>query len=444
MYAVVDVETTGGYPQNHRVTEVGIVILDKDMRLVEEFHTLVNPSQPIPTHITTLTGISNEMVREAPSFSEISEIIRQLLSDRIFVAHNVHFDFGFIQEEFRRIGEDIHLKKLCTVRLSRKIFPQFERFSLKSLCVNLDIINENPHRALSDAQAAAMVLKRSMQQTSAEKVVQGMLNRQRGEIKLPMNVDPEEFHHLPNSPGVYLLQDEKGTPIYIGKAKNIKQRVATHFLGDGSTKRSQAFKREIHSIDFRKTGTEVMAMILEDHLIRKHWPRHNRAQKSISRRFGLVPYEDRAGNWRIAIKSIRIGEEARKTFFSYPAALNELYRICDDFGLDRDLCHLPALDQDSIDQKDHNQRIRDWIESENDKEEELYRLKGPMPDTEVVLLVRSGMPVGWKVVEGFEQFADIQDLIESLEPLSPSVTMARIWENHCEKGTPEPIFTMKT
>lgn len=166
-YAIVDIETTGGSWKRDRIAEIAIFIHDGH-RITNEFSTLVNPEVLIPHHITQLTGITNEMLVNAPKFYEIARDVVLLTEGCTFVAHNAPFDYRFVQAEFKRLGYDYHREVLCTVRLSRKVFPGFDSYSLGSICYGLDIEMENRHRAAADAFAAAKLFDRILRETGGD------------------------------------------------------------------------------------------------------------------------------------------------------------------------------------------------------------------------------------------------------------------------------------
>src|SRR6218665_2782554 len=186
MYAVVDIETTGGYAENHRVTEIAIYHHDV-LRITDSFHTLLNPGRSVPQFITGLTGITTEMVREAPAFEEMSDEIYGWLKDRVFVAHNAHFDYSFIKKEFEEVGIAWAPRKLCTVRLSRKIIPGLHSYSLGRLAESLGIRITDRHRAGGDAQATAQILDVLIRK-DLEGVIDKALKRNSGETILPPNL----------------------------------------------------------------------------------------------------------------------------------------------------------------------------------------------------------------------------------------------------------------
>ncbi|MET3113551.1 DNA polymerase-3 subunit epsilon [Pedobacter sp. CG_S7] len=298
-FAVVDIETTGGFASANGITEISIQI-HNGLEVIDCFETLINPQQYIPPYIESLTGISNEMVEDAPKFEAVADRIYELLQDKIFVAHNVNFDYSFIKHHLAIAGYDLQCKKLCTVRLSRKIFPGFASYSLGKLCTTLNINISNRHRAGGDAAATAVLLGLLLLADS-ENYINQSLNRSSKEQALPPNLSRASIDKLPQKPGVYYFKDQKGAVIYIGKAKNLKKRVCSHFSGNNSGPQRQDFLRSIYHIDFEICGTELMAFILEAVEIKRLWPTNNRAMKRFEQKYALVTFIDQQGYMRLAI-----------------------------------------------------------------------------------------------------------------------------------------------
>lgn len=303
MYAIVDIETTGGYASAGSITEIAIFIHD-GQQIVRQFETLVNPRQPIPRYIQALTGITDEMVEDAPGFEDVAEEVYNLLQNNIFIAHNVNFDYSFLRHQLDGCGYKLQNKKLCTVRLSRKIFPGFPSYSLGNLCRSLRINLVNRHRATGDALATVQLFERLMAADS-NGAITAALNVRSKERWLPLHLPQEQVADLPCCPGVYYFHDQKGKVVYVGKAKDIKKRVTSHFTGNNASRQRQEFLRNIHSITFEKTGTELMAFILESIEIRRLWPIYNNAQKRIESKFGFYVFEDQQGYMRLAIEKRR-------------------------------------------------------------------------------------------------------------------------------------------
>lgn len=236
-YAVVDIETTGGYAGGSRITEIAVVI-HNGAEVTDRWETLVNPEQHIPLYITKLTGISNEMVSEAPLFEEIAEQLFHLLTNRIFVAHNVNFDYSFVRHQLEQSGFKWAARKLCTVRATRKIKPGLPSYSLGNLCGSLGIPLENRHRAGGDADATTVLLSKLLE-WDTHKVLADMIKNTAQDQRLPPNLPLEDFEQLPEQPGVYYFYNQKKEVVYVGKAVNIKKRVASHFSGHKVTPQRQ-------------------------------------------------------------------------------------------------------------------------------------------------------------------------------------------------------------
>src|SRR6476661_1828297 len=304
LYAIVDIETTGGHASGHGITEVAIRIHD-GTQVVEQFDTLINPNQFIPRYITALTGISNGMIEDAPSFETVAPKIAELLADKVFVAHNVNFDYSFLKHQLQSCGLDLNTKKLCTVRLSRKIIPGLPSYGLGKLCSQLNIPIYNRHRAGGDADATA-VLFGMLVSRDTEGVLEASLKQRIKEHSLPPNLPRQLIDQLPNCPGVYYFLDEKGKVVYVGKAKALRKRVLTHFTNNKTSRQKQDFLKDIHSLKYEACGTELMAFILEATEIKRLWPKHNRSMKRYEHAYGLYAFEDQRGFLRLGIeKKIR-------------------------------------------------------------------------------------------------------------------------------------------
>lgn len=303
MYAILDIETTGSYAASNGIIEISIRVFNGE-EVVETFDTLVNPHQVIPRYIQAFTGINNEMVAHAPSFEDIAEKVFTILQGHIFVAHNVNFDYSFIKNHLEAFGYTLHAKKLCTVRLARQIFPGFPSYSLGNLCHSLGIELKDRHRAGGDA-AATVTLFSLMLQRDVKGFIPASLKKNSREQTLPPHVPKGDFLKLPAAPGVYYFHDAKGKVLYVGKAKNIKSRVNSHFSNNSDSKQKQSFLRLVHAITFQPTATELMAAILESTEIKRLWPPLNTSQKKAEDVYGIFVYEDQNGYMRLAIEKRR-------------------------------------------------------------------------------------------------------------------------------------------
>jgi len=295
-FVIVDIETTGGNPSQGGITEIAALAFDGE-KIIDKFHTLINPERYIPNFITGLTGIDQNMVDGAPTFGEIAQELYDFLENRIFVAHNVNFDYSFIKEAFKNLGFEFSPMKLCTVRLSRKAFPGYGSYSLGRICEQLSIKIENRHRAFGDAEATTLLFQKIY--SIMPEVIFETLKKNNGEAFLPPNISKEKYLQIPEKTGIYYFHDQKGQVIYVGKANNIRSRFKSHFSGNSQEK--MKLKSEIHDISWELTGSEFLAYLLETLEIKRIWPKFNRALKYKSSNWGLFQYEDNTGYIRFQV-----------------------------------------------------------------------------------------------------------------------------------------------
>lgn len=338
MYAIVDIETTGGHAISNGITEIAIIIYD-GITEVSRYETLVNPEKPIPIYIRALTGITQEMVNAAPVFKEIAPEVYNLLRDKIFIAHNVNFDYSFLKHHLNKSGFDLNCKKICTVRLGRKIFPGLPSYSLGKLCSSLGVQIVNRHRALGDADATTRLFSLMLSEDK-EGHLQQFLNPRSREQLLPPNLPKERVSCLPDKPGVYYFHDEKGKVIYIGKAKSLKRRVISHFSNNSAGQRKQDFLRKIFNITYEVCGTELIAFILEAVEIKRIWPKYNQSLKRFEQVYGLFTFEDQNGYLRLAIDKRNKFSTPLYTFNQLIEGYSLLRGLVIEHGLCPKLCFL--------------------------------------------------------------------------------------------------------
>ena len=337
-YAIVDIETTGGYAAANGIIEIAIRVFD-GQEVVESFETLVNPGQNIPRYIQAFTGIDNDMVADAPYFEEVAEKVFTMLQGNVFVAHNVNFDHSFIKNHLQAYGYTLNVKKLCTVRLARQIFPGYPSYSLGNLCHSLGINIENRHRAGGDAEATVTLFKLLLSNDS-KSAIAASLNRASKEQMLPPHVPKSHFDALPALPGIYYFHDVKGKVIYVGKAKNIRSRVNSHFSTNSDSRQRQNFLRHAYAITFQATATELMAAILESTEIKRLWPPFNTSQKKPEDVYGIFVYEDQNGYMRLAIEKKRKNANPIYTFHYKVDGHGVVKKLMKDFNLCPRLCFI--------------------------------------------------------------------------------------------------------
>lgn len=325
LYAVIDVETTGGSYQNARLTEIAVYLFD-GKEIVKEFTTLINPEQPIPYMITRLTGITDEMVVNAPKFYQIAKQIVEITEGAIFVGHNVSFDYNFIRHEFKSLGYNYKRPTICTVKMSRKILPGYSSYSLGKLCNSLGIEIHNRHRAAGDALATTYLLKLLLE-TDEE-----MMCNQVREI-------PAIIKDVPEETGVYYLHDENGNIIYVGKSNNMYERIMQHFRNHETSKALEMSNR-IASVSFEVTGSELLALLLESNEIKKHRPPFNRAQRRTRYSYSVFTFVNEDGYICFCPGHEVNGYQPLVSFASLTNAQNFLYNLMDKYQLCQKLCGL--------------------------------------------------------------------------------------------------------
>jgi DNA polymerase-3 subunit epsilon len=336
LYAVVDIETTGNGYKGQKITEISALIFD-GKKIVDEFTSLVNPEQNIPTFITNLTGITNAMVRNAPKFYEVAKKVEEITKGTIFVAHNVNFDYNIIQAEFKSLGYDFKRKKLCTVRLTRKIIPGLPSYSLGNICSGENIPINGRHRAKGDAEATVELFRRLLERDD-NFTINSFLNPRSRQATLPPLLDKIVVDKLPETFGVYYFKNLAKEVIYVGKANNIKQRVISHFYD--KKKKEQTMCLETADVSFTKTGSELLALLLESSEIKHIYPKFNRAQRRAGEAVGLFSYEDQKGIIHLAYNRLKLAPNAIMKYYSVAECRTHLESLCAEFELCPKYCHL--------------------------------------------------------------------------------------------------------
>lgn len=334
MYAVVDIETTGSKPDYDRIIEIAICLHD-GQKVIDSFSTLINPERYIPDFISRLTGISNAMIEDAPRFYEVAKKIIEFTEGHVFVAHNVHFDYSFLKNEFKSLGYQYQRKTLCTVRLSRKLIPYLASYSLGKLCKSIGIGIQDRHRARGDAEATAELLTRLVS-IGEQGLEQDIIEEEVRFPTLPPKIQREQVTELPEETGVYYFHDEAGSIIYVGKSRNIKKRIASHFQLFDKNRKSAELKDTIADISYVVTGSELLALLLESDEIKHYKPRFNKAQRRTSYNYGIFTREDEAGYQHLYSDKVKVGSKKTPIYFTETSGLAQLiigkyqeqYKLC--------------------------------------------------------------------------------------------------------------------
>jgi len=281
--AFVDLETTGATAGADRITEIGIVEVGGGG--VREWSALVNPGQRIPEFIERLTGISNAAVAHAPCFGNLAGEVLERLQGRLFIAHNARFDYGFLKDELKRAGHDFRATVLCTVKLSRKLYPQYSKHSLDSLIERHGLDVTDRHRALGDARLIWQFWQKLHRDHPAA-LIDAAVKLQTARPSLPPHFDQGLIDELPDGHGVYLFYGEDDLPLYIGKSRQLKKSILSHFAPD----KNLSLSRQVRRIEWLETAGELGAILKESTLVNKLRPTHNRRRRPDSESLVDWPY----------------------------------------------------------------------------------------------------------------------------------------------------------
>jgi len=342
MYAIIDIETTGGSAQLEKITEIAVYLHDGH-KITEEYSTLINPERNIPYFITNLTGITNEMVEDAPRFYEIAKKIIELTEGRTFVAHNARFDYSFIRQEYKSLGYNFKRSILDTVALSRKLLPGHKSYSLGNICNDLNITINGRHRAAGDALATVRLLEILLAKDLEINSGKSSLIKNTKNSKLNPRLDINKVERIPDEPGVYYFYNEKGDLIYIGKSRNLQQRIATH-LSNNTTNRAMEMRDVIADIDWETTGSELIALLKESFEIKANKPVYNRAQRRTGFQWGIFSNYDSNGYLNYRYGLVNDDQAPVSVFTSKEKAKNRLTYLVENYSLCQKLSGLYETD----------------------------------------------------------------------------------------------------
>jgi len=343
MYAIVDIETTGGSARTEKITEIAIYLHDGE-KITDEWATLVNPERSIPFFITNLTGITNEMVQDAPKFYEIAKKIVEMTEGRAFVAHNAKFDYSFIRQEFKSLGFNYRKKTLDTITLGRKLFPGHRSYSLGNICRDLNININGRHRAAGDALATVKLFEMLLERDREVNGCRSNLIRNTRLSKLNPKLDISKLDQIPDSPGVYYFYNEEGELIYIGKSRNLQERISTH-LSNNTTSRSMEMRDLIADIEWEETGSELIALLMESFEIKENKPLYNRAQRITGFQWAVFSFYDKKGYLNFRFGTACSGENPLSVFSTRDKARSRLESLTGYYNLCQKLMGLYDTDE---------------------------------------------------------------------------------------------------
>lgn len=456
MYAILDIETTGGSPKAERITEIAIYFHD-GIKITDEWSTLINPERNIPHFITQLTGITNEMVAGAPKFYDIARELVERTENHVIVGHNVKFDYSFIKGEFSRLGYNYHRETLCTIKLSKRIIPGHKSYSLGRICQELGIPINDRHRATGDALATVklfeLLLERSGEGGAEEN---RFLNKSEKYKNLNGNLTVEDIESLPEGTGTYYFFDEKNTLLYIGKSKNIRTRVLSH-LGNKETKRSMDMQERISSVSYELTGSELIALLKESEEIKRNKPIYNRAQRRSLSHWGLYEGADPFGYVTFRLARIQDELDHPVTAFNNKAEAREmLSKLVEKHWLCQKLsglyvtegacfhysirqCNGACVQKESV--KEYNKRAGELIARFSlDRGNMLLIDHGRDDNERSIIRIEQGIYMGYGYISIDEGYLNIEQMLHSIQPALDNRDVRQILSNWLRKNKVEKVL----
>jgi DNA polymerase-3 subunit epsilon len=334
----VDIETTGTSVTRDRIIEIAVIRVENG-EIVDRYQSLIDPGTYVSPFIEAYTGIKRDELDKAPSFASIAETLLELFAECTFVAHNVRFDYGFIKNEFQRINISYSSKLLCTVKLSRRLYPEEKHHNLSAIIDRLDIPCPNRHRAMSDVEATWQFFNHAVQLLDTDSLKETVTTLTK-RPSIPPQIAKEEIDNLPNSPGVYIFYDDHDYPLYVGKSVTIRDRVLSHFASDITAPREMRLSQQVHRIEAIQTAGELGALLKESALVKELQPLYNRKLRQSRELVAAIMLENEKGFLTTQIASLEKdqteqAESIVALFKSRKQAKNELLKIAKE----HQLCH---------------------------------------------------------------------------------------------------------
>ncbi|NAY90722.1 GIY-YIG nuclease family protein [Muricauda sp. JGD-17] len=441
MYAILDIESTGGKYNEEGIMEIAIHKFD-GRQVVDKFMSLVNPEREIQPFVTKLTGINNKMLRSAPKFHEVAKRIVEITEGATLVAHNAQFDYRILRTEFRRLGYDFRRKTLCTVDLSKKLLPDAESHSLGKLVRSLGIPMSDRHRANGDAIATLKLFKLLLGKDTSKDILKEVVREaEHGELS-PNQLDI--ISELPAETGVYYMHDKDGEIIFLGKTTNIKKRVNQHFTNLGVLARK--LQKQTKKVSYELTGSELVAILKEYEELRKNRPRHNNiAKKKLFSH--TLNFSSNGKPHRVAeiiksqfLEAERIGFNGVPSAMSFLKRVSKEFAICpSSFGLQDSCFHkespCTAGCSDIQDAAKYNQKIHAVLQKYSIRNKNMVLLdKGRETGEKGLVLIKNGKLKGFGFMELNHQINNIHILESIITPMSGDENTTFIIESYLRKN----------
>lgn len=444
MYAILDIETTGGAYNEEGITEIAIYRFDGH-QVVDQFISLVNPEIPIQPFVAKLTGINNAMLRSAPKFYEVAKRIIEITQDCIIVAHNASFDYRILRTEFKRLGYKFEQKTLCTVELAQELIPDQKSYSLGKLVRALGIPMADRHRASGDAMATVKLFKLLLDKDVEKNILQKYIQTEVIKGMAPKLADIVES--LPSATGVYYIHREDGKIIYIGKSKNIRRRVNQHFTG--TTNKCKKIQLEVFMVTYEETGSELIALLKESQEIKVNQPIYNRSQRKSIFQWALYAETDAQGYINLKLQKADGRKKEITAFTTFQEGKNALFRISAQYKLCQKLtgiyntnsncfqytikeCNGACIGQESPDV--YNQRVMEFINNHQFENKTMVIIsRGRNVNERSAVLIENGIYKGYTFYDLNYQIRNIKILKNILIPMQNNRDVRMIIQGQLRK-----------
>ncbi len=444
MYAILDIETTGGAYNEEGITEIAIYRFD-GYQVVDQFISLVNPEIPIQPFVAKLTGINNAMLRSAPKFYEVAKRIIEITQDCIIVAHNASFDYRILRTEFKRLGYKFEQKTLCTVELAQELIPDQKSYSLGKLVRALGIPMADRHRASGDAMATVKLFKLLLDKDVEKNILQKYIQTEVIKGMAPKLADIVES--LPSATGVYYIHREDGKIIYIGKSKNIRRRVNQHFTG--TTNKCKKIQLEVFMVTYEETGSELIALLKESQEIKVNQPIYNRSQRKSIFQWALYAETDAQGYINLKLQKADGRKKEITAFTTFQEGKNALFRISAQYKLCQKLtgiyntncncfqytikeCNGACIGQESPEV--YNQRVMEFINNHQFENKTMVIIsRGRNVNERSAVLIENGIYKGYTFYDLNYQIRNIKILKNILIPMQNNRDVRMIIQGQLRK-----------
>ncbi|MFV8366313.1 exonuclease domain-containing protein [Flavobacterium sp. XS1P27] len=445
MYAILDIETTGGQFNEEGITEIAIYKFDGH-EVVDQFISLVNPEIPIQPFVVKLTGINNAMLSSAPKFFEVAKRIIEMTNDCVIVAHNASFDYRILRTEFCRLGYDFEARTLCTVELSKKLLPEQPSHSLGKLVRALGIPMADRHRASGDALATVKLFKILLEKDLEKEIVKDFIK-----LEIEKGIAPKLLDivaSLPAKTGVYYIHNEKGNLVYIGKSRNIKKRINQHFTGT-STK-CKKIQAEVFTVTYDETGSELIALLKESEEIKINKPIYNRAQRKSIFQLALYAEKDKNGYLNLKLQKADGRKKEITSFTSLQEGKNALFRITSHYNLCQKLTGLYVSKTNcfqynikecdgacvgEISPEEYNARVQGFIDKNSFENQNMVLVdRGRTINERSAVLIENGIYKGYAFYDLNYQINNIEILKNIIIPMQNNRDTRNIIQSHVRKS----------